>query len=758
MKALSFAYDQGSASGEGDVRWHEASVPEATGNIFVHGTFEMNPENPAPYVEGRARGAQRIVLGEKTDQGFVPVVSLGLADAFREGRRLDQHREGSGEVPSGGRSVESKKGFLTPWISDGTLDYFGPYARPDTPHDFKLKMDIEKKRMTLWTSGRGDDDWFLLAEDVPLMNSVAVINHMRVEQCPGAQGIHDLMIRSEAWEEGEQVRPHPLAKKERVVGPGKGFKFQAMRSTWMLPGRHVAVSRKPNFHQAFTDVAQAGPTSLIAAWSNQSHSGGTGGISVALSEDLGRTWVEGALVHPTGSCPRIQRLKDATLLLSDGALYDSLDGGKTWGNPRRAPGGLGSRILELPDGSLLRAIPTYGGSPMNVTEASHLEFHRSTDRGQTWTSHSSINAFPPHHADEPDLFALPDGRLVVYAREWRYDGLPGIKAYSNDAGRTWEVHELPFSVTGRVCAGLLADGRAMVTFRSGIGRAALWAWVGDPLDPTGFQPAGTHFNDRTTVGLKDGALHIDNDGKLGQFTQYFVRPGDTPESRVDITAEVKVVSNQGRAATLSVPYVGKWRLYPDRVELAHDRSVSVKVKPGEFHVYRVVREGGRAKLYVDGKLEVETDKVDGRTWREGLFKISAYPAAFGNDADWGDAHTNVYPHDIMPEVTGYSIWRRVEERLDDPHTGERTVSWSAARDGFPDQYQLDHIIQVEASAAGGDQGYSGWIQLTDGRIFIVNYTDDTAPMVMRDPYDTGLLGITWIRGTFVHPSDLPPIE
>ena len=98
----------------------------------------------------------------------------------------------------------------------------------------------------------------------------------------------------------------------------------------------------------------------------------------------------------------------------------------------------------------------------------------------------------------------------------------------------------------------------------------------------------------------------------------------------------------------------------------------------------------------------------------------------------------------------------MEERLDDPHTGERVVSWSAARDGFPDQYQLDHIIQVEASAAGGDQGYSGWIQLDDGRIFVVNYTDDTAPMVRWDPYDTGLLGITWIRGTFVHPSDLPP--
>lgn len=36
------------------------------------------------------------------------------------------------------------------------------------------------------------------------------------------------------------------------------------------------------------------------------------------------------------------------------------------------------------------------------------------------------------------------------------------------------------------------------------------------------------------------------------------------------------------------------------------------------------------------------------------------------------------------------------------------------------------FIEVEASIAGIEQGYSGWVQLDDGRIFVVNYTDDTA--------------------------------
>ena len=32
------------------------------------------------------------------------------------------------------------------------------------------------------------------------------------------------------------------------------------------------------------------------------------------------------------------------------------------------------------------------------------------------------------------------------------------------------------------------------------------------------------------------------------------------------------------------------------------------------------------------------------------------------------------------------------------------ASWSAAEDGFPDQYQLDHILEVEATMLGHEQG------------------------------------------------------
>ena len=66
---------------------------------------------------------------------------------------------------------------------------------------------------------------------------------------------------------------------------------------------------------------------------------------------------------------------------------------------------------------------------------------------------------------------------------------------------------------------------------------------------------------------------------------------------------------------------------------------------------------------------------------------------------------------------------------------------------------LDNIIEVEASVEGHDQGYSGWVELTDGRIIVLAYTDDTAPTC--PPSGGGRMGVAWIRGTYLNQSDFP---
>ncbi len=796
---FSFRYDDGKSGQSGGlIRVYEGELDPVEGTVYVYATFEMGPANPIDYVnglpewrpegieapataagavesveadallggfvvqeqrpdpEGQPQYLETVTLGEEADGTFIPAVRFGLAN--------DRRAVG--------------KAHVCPWVSDGDIDYYGGYARPNTPYDFKLRLDLVNKRMSAWISGRGDDDWFLLAENVALTTNAQQINRVQAELYPDAPVIESLMVRSKPWAPSERVRPHPLAKEDCVVGRGLGFKFQSLRSTWRKPGKHVTIARAQGVHYGFPDVAEAGPNHLVCVWRNGSHTGGAGGISIAHSYDLGRTWSAPERLHPRGHVPRIQRLKDGTLLALDDVgtrtklvFFHSSDEGQTWTKlPDYDAAEAGadrwvscpSRVTELSDGSWLVA-----GSWLGVegrTGAIRLHIHRSTDRGQTWEFWSELLAHPPYGTDEPTILELPDGRLVVFTRGSRNDAMPAIKAFSSDNGKTWEIQEVPFPVTGRTNADLLSDGRVMVTYRSGIGPAALRAWIGDPLDPTEFQPTGAHFNDRNTVGLKDGALHIDNDGMRGQFTLYNLRPPDTHEGTVDVTAEVKVVRNDGRAATLSVPFAGKFRLFPDHVEMAHDPSLRVDVTPGQFHTYRVISQVGRVQLYVDGELRLDSDKGDDRLKRAGYdpaTQISYYALGFGNetkgfrgtDEEVGQTVPDVYRRRITPEVTGYSIWRRVEEILDDPTTGRREVSWVAARDGFPDQYQLDHIIEVEASVSGHDQGYSGWIELDDGRIFVVNYTDDTSAASTPTPHN---FGVPWIRGTFLAPSDLPP--
>jgi len=830
-KRLSFRYEDAQATGPGgSARVCEGLAGPIEGVVYVYATFEMGPANPVRFLEngapewgltgdrpaqaGLPRPARRnsgvpdgfvvrehrpapdshprfletVVLGQQVGDEFAPVVRFGL----------------------GNDSGSPEKAHVTPWVSDGRIDYFGPYARPNTPCDTKLKLDLPRQRMTAWVRCRGDDDWFLLAEDVPLTSpagpvtevqaaypgagtpltfavSLPPITHVQVEQYPGGPAIKGLTVRSEPWAPGERVRPRPLAKQDRVVARGKGFKFQAVRSTWRRPGKHVTIFRRPGVHCAFPDVAVAGPDHLVCVWRNGSHTGGTGGLSLAHSYDLGQTWSEPVVVCPlSANCPRIQRLKDGSLLLLtdvatapgshwlddpwDVVFYDSVNGGHTWANERwlrpREVGGectiVPSRVTELSDGSWLVSASSF----VTLAEgdiAEKLQVYRSTNRGHSWEFWSGPMAYPPFSVSEPAMVELSPGRIAMFGRESRSDGMPGMKGFSEDGGKTWRFQELAHPFVGRSCFSLLNDGRGMVTYRTEVGRPALHAWVGDIHDPTPSRPAGAHVNDRHSVGLKDGALHIDNDGRRGQFTRYSLRPPDSTQSTVDLTAEVQVLANAGRAATLSAPFAGKLRLFPDHAHMAHDPSLRIDVTPGRFHTYRVVSRVGRLIVLVDGEPALDTDRGDDTVmtfpWLP-FMRVSPYAPSFGNEAissrALGEEHPEAQPllfaRDITPEVTGYSIWRSVEEVIDDPRLGRRVISWSATRDGFPDQYQLDHMVEVGATVNGHDQGYSGWVQLDDGRIFVVEYTDDTA----AGEYPTmDMFGVPWIRGTFLSLSDLP---
>ena len=747
--------------------------------VHVYASFLALPANPMPYVDGQPSYYQTITLGQQTDDEFVPAVRFGIVDDDR--------------------ASSQEKGNYTPGGFDGSIEYYGMYCRPRTTYDFKLKLDLSTSRVTTWVSGRGDDQWFPLMVAVPLMNSdqVTAINAVRVDQLPEAAGINNLVLRSTSWPEGEQVRPHQQAKRPVVRRDG-GFKFQAMRSLWRRADRHVTVARTPNAEKGwwlgFPDIVQTGPQTLVCVHNNGPAHGGGGSLLARRSFDLGKTWSEAEEVSagPT-NCPRVQQLSDGSLLaVADttalpfpNRFFGNTKGTHQWTqlgtlDPKKAGGRescVPSRVIELDDGSWLCVGSHTPGKAWQVTAGELLEINRSTDRGQSWKLYSTLVPSRPRSICEASIVPLPDGRFVLFARE-SGSRLPGVKAFSSDKGKTWgPLQDLPFYVQGRTCAGLLNDGRVMLTFRADWpGPRGLWAWVGDPDEETVPLVCGVHINDRYSVGLKETALYIDSDGQRGQFTQYEFAPPDDPESTIEITAELKVLANHGRAATVSVPFVGKLRIFSDHVELAHQPSLRAAVDAEQFHIYHVVSDGNTMSLSIDSKPAFTTDQLEKQqvplAWSP--LQVSHHALSFGNEMctddiaglEWSqmldpsvDAPVLSRPsqtiavNNVTPAVTGTSLWRRFRVRIDSPASGLSQTHWQATDGVFPDQYQLDHLIEIQGTIAGNDQGYSGWVQFPDERIFVVNYTDDTA----RWNRLTGspLSGVSWIRGTNVLLDDLP---
>jgi hypothetical protein len=758
-----------------DVHTHWRTLEPLRGKLHIYATFNPLRMNPVDYADGQPACRQTLTLGLKTGNDWRVALTVGVVDD--------------------NRASPAKKANYVPGLSNGKIEYYGMFMRPCTPYDLKMAVDLDCRRMTAFVSGRGDDEWFPLAVDAELAGPIELVNSLRVDQGAASTGIQDAIVQTTPWPEGEEIRPHPRAKK-RAVQDGQGFRFQPMRSLWMQAGRHVTVARTPNepknWWLGFPDVVQTGPTSFVCVHNDGAGHGGAGRVWARLSNDLGKTWPKAVVVHPgPTNTPRIEKLKDGSLVISADMypgpyrvfFFRSADGGATWTHvgvlhPVEAGGHdscVPSRVKEMSDGSWLVAASMTRGKAFNC-DGEVLEFYRSTDQGKTWKYYSRLEGEPPHSLSEPSIVEPKDGRWLLFAREG-YGRLPGVRSLSTDQGKTWSrTEDMAFGVHGRTCAGLLSDGRVLMTFRACYGPVGLWAWIDEPEAKQPPLVSGAHFNDRRSCGLKDGALHIDSDGLCGQFTKYSFRCPNSGDDRIEVTAECRVESNAGKAATVAVPYVGRLRVFPDHAEFARDPNLRFDVRPDRFHTYRVVVAGDKAAVSVDGqetlRLPKRTEAVARLAWSP--VKASVYPMEFGNEMaegpdqqfDWAPdsppAKTDspaksgelasVLLNNITPAVTGYSLWRRVEVRYADARGEYYKASWNASENVFPDQYQLDHMILVDASIAGVDEGYSGWRELPDGRVFVVNYTDDTARWNCDASYPP--LGVSWIRGTFIRPEEL----
>jgi predicted neuraminidase len=143
-----------------------------------------------------------------------------------------------------------------------------------------------------------------------------------------------------------------------------------------------------------------------------------------------------------------------------GMVLSSVDGGLSWGPPRRLPAGILGPIknkpVQLPDGDLL--------SPTSTEDDGwRVHFERSRDGGATWTATPPLNDGTTLGAIQPSLLSLGDGRLLALGRT-RQGRL--FQIASADAGQTWgamTLTDLPNPNSG-TDAVTLRDGRHLLVY------------------------------------------------------------------------------------------------------------------------------------------------------------------------------------------------------------------------------------------------------------------------------------------------------
>jgi hypothetical protein len=432
-------------------------------------------------------------------------------------------------------------------------------------------------------------------------------------------------------------------------------------------------------------------------------------------------------------------------------IWFSDDEGATWSEPRHTtiPGIEPDRVVELADGALITTTEVVLKDNWRLA----MLASRSRDGGLTWDPPSVLAKDPGHDYNEGAVVVLSNGALACVMREENHNGYPSCVAFSYDLGRTWSgLRPLPFS-GDRPYAKELRDGRVLVTYRNQAGNRGTHAWVGDLTD-TSYQVAGVHYGDE--VRLAEDALHIAN--RPRGVTRYLLQPPENLRSDILLEARLRVAGPAGvPLATLHVSRVSfRVLVLRDAIWCDFRRRPASSANPGfhsstsgprvdaahpvdmtEYRTVRVQATAGRMWVSVDGE-----EVIHGVVTREWPLEETW----FGRE----------------PEAGGEVWFRHVSYHIRNQHEPEYVWHWNARRGRLPDQYQLDHVLEIsanppadpvaysegqrgEASSGVPDNGYSSWVELPDGSVYFVDYTNHGDPAPFGHLY-----------GAVLTPDDFPP--
>ena len=481
-------------------------------------------------------------------------------------------------------------------------------------------------------------------------------------------------------------------------------------------------------------------------------------LVLLVSDDQGKTWRKHAVVDSHDMrkgeerlvTPRLSRLKDGRLVVlidqddfghfhedqpAGIMCYWSSDNGDTWTKPQKltVKGFEPDRMLDLPDGSLGFAAHVMRGESQEFADV----LYTSADQGRTWQERATIAHDGYHRFCEGAMVLLDGGReLACVMRENHSAGLPSLVAFSKDNGHSWTKPQyLPFSLH-RPYVKQLPDGRVLVTGRNMLGGIGTFGWVGDLRKEAGTYQIGGPAA-RFTANLTSEALVIQN--RPEEACRYTLLPPESSKSEIVFEARVKVEGKPGVAvAFLSLARVLAFRgpvvlaIAPDAIWLT-ENSVDERrsVDMTQYRDIAIRLRRGLLQVYVDDKVLFSSCVF----WESLPLKdfLAQDPS---KRSQWGALGSE-----------GRSHWQRVTYRVQNPTQPLVTWQWQATSQRWPDHYQRERLIQIHANPVmpgrNPDHGYSSWLPLKDGRIFLVDYTSRGDPP-----------GKSHLVGVYINPEDL----
>ena len=464
-------------------------------------------------------------------------------------------------------------------------------------------------------------------------------------------------------------------------------------------------------------------------------------LTIIESNDRGKTWSNPRVLiqsdrskrEPHWLTPRINLLSDGRLAVlcdiddfeyaheyqnPEGIwIWWSDDYGETWSDPQLTgiPGIEPDQVVELQNGRLAIGTELILGDTQKIAQLVSL----SDDGGKTWGKPIIVAKDSVHDYNEGSIVLLNDDSIVCVMRDNLHNNYPSYIAFSYDNADSWSAPvEAPFS-GDRPYSGQLSDGRLFVTYRNKGGNPGTYGWIGDIHGELRYQCSALRSGpSEITLDEADGLHIVHNDPAT---TQYNLLPPENFRSEMTWESELKVqgdVHDQQCAiiqigrfhVTGSGQGVLRLTIRPDGLYVGsvHHMSVSIdrfwSCDMTDWHKIRIHHKGGLLQFYLDGKCVLRHQVV-----REAPLA----PTYFGTP----------------PNSVGQSWWRNVTYQVTNSSEADHFWKWDMNGGTFPDQYEIDNIIELHANHhESPDNGYSTWHQFDDGEILVLDYTNNGDPL------------------------------